>query len=65
MLPTNLSPLEVIDAGIHSETLAFKMYDRLARRVEVPTLAGCSRLRLAPREGDGSASIAEVELVGP
>ncbi|MGE0190401.1 MAG: ferritin family protein [Planctomycetota bacterium] len=38
MLPTNLSPLEVIDAGIHSETLAFKMYDRLARRVEVPTL---------------------------
>ncbi|MCB9594819.1 MAG: DUF2723 domain-containing protein [Sandaracinaceae bacterium] len=35
------------------------------RRVEIPTLAGCSRLRLAPREGDGSASIAEVELVGP
>ncbi len=38
MLPTNLSPLEVIDAGIHSETLAFKMYDRLSRRVDVPTL---------------------------
>lgn len=38
MLPTNLTPLEVIDAGIQSETLAFKMYDRLAKRVEVPTL---------------------------
>ena len=38
MLPTNLSPLEVIDAGIQSETLAFKMYDKLAKRVEVPTL---------------------------
>ena len=38
MLPTNLSPIEVIDAGIHSEALAFKMYDRLAKRIEVPTL---------------------------
>jgi rubrerythrin len=38
MLPTNLSPLEVIDAGIHSESLAFKMYDRLGKRIEVPTL---------------------------
>ena len=38
MLPTNLSPLEVIDAGIQSETLAFKMYDKLDKRVEVPTL---------------------------
>lgn len=38
MLPTNLTPLEVIDAGIQSETLAFKMYDRLAKRVDVPTL---------------------------
>ena len=38
MLPTNLTPLEVIDAGIQSETLAFKMYDKLAKRVEVPTL---------------------------
>jgi rubrerythrin len=38
MLPTNLSPLEVFDAGIHSESLAFKMYDKLAKRVEVPTL---------------------------
>jgi len=38
MLPTNLTPLEVIDAGIHSETLAFKMYDRLGKRIEVPTL---------------------------
>ena len=38
MLPTNLTPIEVIDAGIHSETLALKMYDRLGKRVEVPTL---------------------------
>jgi rubrerythrin len=38
MLPTNLTPLEVLDAGIHSETLALKMYDKLARRIEVPTL---------------------------
>jgi len=38
MLPTNLTPLEVIDAGIHSEALAFKMYDRLSKRIEVPTL---------------------------
>jgi rubrerythrin len=38
MLPTNLTPLEVIDAGIHSETLAYKMYDRLTKRIEVPTL---------------------------
>ena len=38
MLPTNLSPLEVFDAGIHSETLAFKMYDKLSKRIEVPTL---------------------------
>lgn len=38
MLPTNLTPLEVLDAGIHSETLAYRMYDRLAKRIEVPTL---------------------------
>ena len=38
MLPTNLSPLEVFDAGIHSESLAFKMYDKLSKRIEVPTL---------------------------
>jgi rubrerythrin len=38
MLPRNLTPLEVFDAGIHSETLAYRMYDALARRVEVPTL---------------------------
>lgn len=38
MLPTNLTPLEIFDVGIHSETLAYRMYDRLARRVEVPTL---------------------------
>ena len=38
MLPTNLTPLEVFDAGIHSETLAFKMYDKLSKRIEVPTL---------------------------
>jgi rubrerythrin len=38
MLPTNLTPLEVLDAGIHSETLAYKMYDKLSKRIEVPTL---------------------------
>jgi len=38
MLPANLTPLEVLDVGILSETLAFKMYDRLSKRVEVPTL---------------------------
>jgi len=38
MLPANLSPLEVVDVGIMSESLAFKMYDRLSKRVEVPTL---------------------------
>ena len=38
MLPTNLTALEVIDAGLHSETLAYKMYDRLSKRVDVPTL---------------------------
>jgi rubrerythrin len=38
MLPTNLTPLEIFDVGIHSETLAYRMYDRLARRVEVPTV---------------------------
>ena len=38
MLPANLTPLEVIDIGIHSETLAYKMYDRLTKRVDVATL---------------------------
>ncbi len=38
MLPTNLTPLEVLDAGIHSETIAYKMYDKLSKRIEVPTL---------------------------
>lgn len=38
MLPANLSPLEVFDVGIMSEMLAFRMYDRLSKRIEVPTL---------------------------
>jgi rubrerythrin len=38
MLPTNLTPLEIFDVGIHSETLAYRMYDRLVRRVDVPTV---------------------------
>ena len=38
MLPVNLSALEAVDVGIFSETLAFKMYDRLSKRVDVPTL---------------------------
>jgi rubrerythrin len=40
MLPTNLTPLEVIDMGIHGETLAYRMYDALAKRVDVPTVQG-------------------------
>lgn len=38
MLPTNLTPLDVVDVGIFSETLAYKMYDKMSKRVEVPTL---------------------------
>ena len=38
MLPANLSPLENLDVGIHSEALAYRMYDRLAKRVEIATL---------------------------
>lgn len=38
MLPMNLSPLDVVDVGIFSETLAFKMYDKMSKRIEVPTL---------------------------
>ena len=38
MLPTNLTALEVFDMGIHCETLAFRMYDTLSRRIEVPTI---------------------------
>ena len=38
MLPANLTPLEIFDVGIHGETLAYKMYDRLVKRVQVPTL---------------------------
>ena len=38
MLPNNLTAVEILDAGIRSETLAYKMYDRLSKRVDVPTL---------------------------
>ncbi len=38
MLPANLTPLEVLDLGIQGEVLAYRMYDALARRVQVPTL---------------------------
>ena len=38
MLPTSLTPLEVLDLGIHGETLAYRMYDGLSKRVHVPTL---------------------------
>jgi rubrerythrin len=38
MLPTNLSPLEIFDVGIHSESLAYRMYDGLSKRVEIATL---------------------------
>jgi rubrerythrin len=38
MLPANLTPQELMDVGIHGEMLAYRMYDRLAKRVHVPTL---------------------------
>jgi len=38
MLPSNLTPVQVLDLGIHGETLAFRMYDGLSRRVHVPTI---------------------------
>ena len=38
MLPADLTPLEVLDLGIHGETLAYRMYDALAKRVQVPRL---------------------------
>ncbi len=38
MLPANLTALEILDLGIHGETLAYRMYDQLARLVHVPTL---------------------------
>jgi rubrerythrin len=40
MLPANLTPLEVLDVGLHGEALAYRMYDALARRVDVPTIQG-------------------------
>jgi rubrerythrin len=40
MLPANLTPLEVLDVGIHGEALAYRMYDALARKVDVPTIQG-------------------------
>jgi rubrerythrin len=40
MLPVNLTPLEVIDVGIHGEALAYRMYDALAKRIDVPTIQG-------------------------
>ena len=38
MLPANLTSLEVLDLGIQGESLALRMYDSLAKRVQVPTL---------------------------
>jgi rubrerythrin len=38
MLPANLTPLEVFDLGIQGETLAYRMYDGLVKRVRVPML---------------------------
>lgn len=40
MLPANLSPLEVLDVGIHGEALAYRMYDALSKRVDVATIQG-------------------------
>ena len=40
MLPTNLTALEVFDVGIHGETLAYRMYDSLSRKVDVATIQG-------------------------
>ena len=38
MLPANLTAMEVFDLGIQGETLAYRMYDGLVKRVQVPTL---------------------------
>jgi rubrerythrin len=38
MLPNNLTPVEVMDLAIHGEMLAYRMYDGLCRKVEVPTV---------------------------
>ncbi len=76
MLPTNLTPLEVVDVGIFSETLALKMYDRLHKRVEVPALqARLSQLKKDEKDhrktlrahrraifGDAPVSMAEDEV---
>ena len=38
MLPANLTPVEVFDLGIQGELLAFRMYEALIRRIQVPTV---------------------------
>jgi rubrerythrin len=40
MLPASLTALEVFDVGIHGEGLALRMYDGLAKRVDVATVQG-------------------------
>ena len=66
MLPTNLTPLEVFDAGIHSETLAYKMYDRLSKRVEVPTLqARLAQLKKDEKDHRKTLRAHRRELFGP
>lgn len=66
MLPTNLSPLEVFDAGIHSETLAFKMYDKLSKRIEVPTLqARLTQLKKDEKDHRKTLRAHRRELFGP
>ncbi len=78
MLPTNLKPIEILDAGIHCETLALRMYDRLARRVEVPQLqARLAQLKKDEKDhrktlrahrralfGTGESSVAEAAAAG-
>jgi rubrerythrin len=66
MLPRNLSPLEVFDAGIHSESLAFKMYDKLAKRIEVPTLqARLAQLKKDEKDHRKTLRAHRKELFGP
>jgi rubrerythrin len=37
-LPTNLAPVEVLDVGIHGETLAYQIYAGFEKRVKIPPL---------------------------
>jgi rubrerythrin len=48
LLPTNLSPIEVIDLAIRNEEMTHDAYDRISRRVDVATLQ--AKLALLKRD---------------